>query len=59
MPDATEALRRELAEAKAEIEKLRLRLSNVTLLLRKELMGASTLPKPPQTPRPRDHDVLN
>ena len=41
-----EALRKELAEAKAEIQRLNLRLSNVTLLLKKEMTASGSLPKP-------------
>jgi len=41
-----ESLKKQLAEANAEIESLRLRLSNVTLLLRKEMTESGKLPKP-------------
>ena len=46
MPDDVEALKRELAEAKAEIQSLMLRLSNVTLMLKKEMTESGSLPKP-------------
>jgi len=39
-------LKKELAEAKAEIEVLMLRLSNVTVLLKKEMVASGSLPKP-------------
>jgi hypothetical protein len=45
MPEGTEALKKELAEARTEIENLRLRLSNATLLLRKELLAKKSLLK--------------
>jgi hypothetical protein len=41
-----ELLKKQLAEANTEIESLRLRLSNVTLLLRKEMTESGKLPKP-------------
>jgi predicted RNase H-like nuclease (RuvC/YqgF family) len=41
-----EALKKELEEAKAEIESLHLRLANVTLLLKKEMVESGKLPKP-------------
>jgi hypothetical protein len=41
-----ERLKKELAEAKAENDRLRLQLDNVTLLYRQELLVASKLPKP-------------
>jgi len=41
-----EALKKELEEAKVEIESLRLRLANVTLLLKKEMVESGKLPKP-------------
>jgi regulator of replication initiation timing len=40
-----ERLKKELADAKAENDRLRLRLDNVTLLYRQELLAASKLPK--------------
>ena len=39
-------LEKQLAEAKAEIEKLRLRLDNVTFMLRKEMTASGSLPNP-------------
>jgi hypothetical protein len=41
-----ELLKKQLAEANAEIESLRLRLSNVTLLLKKEMTESGKLSKP-------------
>jgi hypothetical protein len=41
-----ERLKKELAEARAEIDNLRLRLNNVTLLLRKEMIAAGKLTGP-------------
>jgi hypothetical protein len=41
-----EALKKELEKAKAEIESLRLRLANVTLLLKKEMVESGKLSKP-------------
>ena len=41
-----ELLKKRLAEANTEIESLRLRLSNVTLLLRKEMTESEKLLKP-------------
>jgi len=51
--DEVEALKKELAEAKAEIAHLRLRLGNANLLLRAEMAVTGTLPKlePRNTPR--------
>ena len=43
--DEVEALKKELAEAKAEIERLRLRLDNANLLLRAEMMETGRIPK--------------
>ena len=40
-----EALEKELKEALVEIENLRLRLSNVTLMLRREMQQPGKLPK--------------
>jgi len=40
-----EVLEKELKEALVEIENLRLRLSNVTLMLRKEMQQSGKLPK--------------
>jgi hypothetical protein len=40
-----ERLKKELAEAKAENDRLRLQLDNVTLLYRQELLAESKLPK--------------
>jgi hypothetical protein len=45
MPKEKEALKKELAEAKVEIGELRLRLSNVTLLLQQEMRESGKLPK--------------
>ncbi len=39
-------LKKELAEARVEIETLMLRLQNVTLLLKKEMTASGSLPKP-------------
>jgi hypothetical protein len=44
-----ESLKKELAEAKAQIEILRLNLSNVTLLLRKEMIETGKLTNPTST----------
>jgi len=44
--DEIESLKKELAEARAEIQSLHLRLSNVTLLLKKEMTESGKLPKP-------------
>jgi hypothetical protein len=41
-----ERLKKELAEAKAENDRLRLQLDNVTLLYRQTLLAESKLPKP-------------
>ena len=41
-----ELLKKQLAEANAEIDNLRLRLSNVTLMLKKEMLDSGKLPKP-------------
>ncbi len=43
----TERLKKELAEARAEIENLKLQLSNVTFMLKKEMKEAGKLPKEP------------
>ena len=40
-----ERLKKELADAKAENDRLRLRLDNVTLLYRQEMLAASKLSK--------------
>jgi hypothetical protein len=39
-------LKKELAEARAEIESLRLRLNNTTFLLKKEMTASGSLPNP-------------
>jgi hypothetical protein len=44
--DEIEAIKKELAEALAEIENLKLRLNNVTLLLKSEMTRSGSLPKP-------------
>jgi hypothetical protein len=41
-----ERLKKELAEAKAENDRLRLQLDNVTLLYKQGLLAESKLPKP-------------
>jgi hypothetical protein len=41
-----DALKKELKKAQAEIESLKLQLSNVTLMLRKEMQETGKLPKP-------------
>jgi len=41
-----EILRKQLAEALAEIERLKLQLNNATFLLRKEMTASGHLPKP-------------
>jgi len=41
-------LKEELREAQAEIADLKLRLSNVTLMLRKEMTESGKLPKMPE-----------
>jgi len=46
VPDEMQALKKELADVKVEIEELKLRLSNVTLLLKKEMIESGKLPKP-------------
>ena len=46
VPDEIQTLKKELAEAKAEIDNLTLRLSNVTLLLKKEMADSGKLSKP-------------
>jgi len=46
MPDV-DALQEELRVAQAEIEDLKLRLSNVTLMLKKEMRESGKLPKGP------------
>lgn len=43
--DEVKALKKELAEAKVEIEHLRLRLDNANLLLREEMMATGKIPK--------------
>lgn len=43
--DEVEALKKELAAAKAEIEQLNLRLRNATLLLKQEMMATGKIPK--------------
>ena len=45
VPKEKEALKKELAEAKAEISQLRLRLNNVMLLLQQEMRESGKLPK--------------
>ncbi len=45
MPAELLSLEKELALAKAEIEELKLRLSNVTFLLTKEMTSSGTMPK--------------
>ena len=42
-----DAFKKELKEAQAEIENLKLRLNNVTLMLRKEMQESGRLPKQP------------
>ena len=42
----TDLLKKQLAEAKAEIEDLRLRLNNTLLLLKGEMTASGKLPKP-------------
>jgi len=44
MPEA-DVLKKELKEARVEIENLKLRLSNVTFLLKKEMQVSGKLPK--------------
>jgi hypothetical protein len=51
-----EALREELIGARAEIQVLMLRLSNVTLLLKKELIESEKLPKEAGTKGPQISD---
>ena len=46
MPDEITILKQELAEAKARIEYLELNLSNVTLLLKREMTETGKLPDP-------------
>ena len=46
MTDEIKTLKLELAAARAEIEFLKLSLSNVTLLLKKEMVGTGKLPDP-------------
>jgi hypothetical protein len=41
-----ETLKKQLAEAEAEIECLKLRLANVTVLFKKEMTASASLPKP-------------
>jgi hypothetical protein len=55
--DETGTLKKELAEAKAEIEHMRLRLANVTYLLKKEMVASGNLPKP--TPPEIRRAILN
>ncbi len=45
MPAELLSLEKELAQAKAEIEELKLRLSNVTFLLTREMTASGSLPK--------------
>jgi hypothetical protein len=49
--DDVHALKKDLAAALAEIEHLRLRLANVTFLLKKEMRETGKLP----TPKNGDH----
>ncbi len=53
MPEDIAALKKELAEAKAEIAELRLRLSNTSLLLKIEMTASGKLPKFDQELRAR------
>jgi hypothetical protein len=46
VPDEIEVLKKELAEAKVEIEELKLRLCNVTFLLKKEMTESGKLQMP-------------
>jgi hypothetical protein len=44
--DEIEALKKDLQAARREIENLQLRLANVTLLLKKEMLQIGTSPRP-------------
>ena len=44
MPTQLEVLQKELDEAKAESQSLRLRLSNVTYILKEEMTASGSLP---------------
>jgi hypothetical protein len=44
VPNEIEMLRKELAAANVEIENLRLRLSNVTYILKEEMTSSGRLP---------------
>ena len=46
MSNEIDALKKELAEAKARIEDLELSVSNLTLLLKKEMSDSGKLPGP-------------
>ena len=48
-------LKKKLAAAEAEIQSLTLRLSNVTLLLRKEMIAGGKMPEPALLPADRTH----
>jgi hypothetical protein len=45
VPNDIQHLQKELAEAKAEIQSLQLRLNNVTFILKEEMMSSGTIPK--------------
>jgi len=49
VPDEIETNKKELAKAKAEIDELKLQLSNVTLLLKKEMAVSGKIPRFDQT----------
>ena len=51
MPEEKIALRKEVAKLKSEVVELRLRLANVTLLLRKEMSAAGKIPDLNKTSR--------
>jgi hypothetical protein len=46
VPEKMKTLERELAKANAEIQQLKLQLSNVMLLLKKEMTASGSYPKP-------------
>ena len=51
MPDEVEALKKELARAKAEIADLQLKVNNLMFLLKKEMTSSGKMPKPPAPPK--------
>jgi len=59
VPDEIQALKKELTEARLEIQALNLRLSNVILLLKKEMVASGKLPKPEYEKTVRVNSAFN